>query len=161
MRLTEIVKVFVVFLLVSDAFAWFCCRRRRRYAPPTCSWRTCQNDWKDDWSPSLQPESCVNQKREAHHTYTSYTGTRTCPTPTPCSPQTQSRTMCKWSTVQELRFYAEHMQPIEGYWITYNVVNVESYSRNLSRELWSSQKCSPFVLLFSTIRLIVKLHYHE
>ena len=63
--------------------------------PSPCSWSTCRSEWRNDWSPGISTGRCVNQRRNAHHIYTSHSGSGSCPASTNCSPQSQSRTMCK------------------------------------------------------------------
>lgn len=67
--------------------------------PSPCSWTTCRHEWRNDWGPGISQGRCVNQRRNAHHITSSHSGSGSCPSPSGCSPQTQYRTMCKYSIV--------------------------------------------------------------
>ena len=77
--------------------------------PPPCSWQTCRHEWRDDWNPGISTGECVNQRRYAHHAYDTHQGSGSCPAPSPCSPLTQHRTMCKYDS--RCRFFFNHNSP--------------------------------------------------
>lgn len=68
--------------------------------PPPCSWQTCRQEWRDDWNPSISTGLCVNQRRYAHHVYSTHHGSGSCPATSPCSHSTQHRIMCKYDSRQ-------------------------------------------------------------
>lgn len=67
--------------------------------PKPCSWTTCRLEWRNDWSPSVPSGRCVNQRRNGHHITSKHNGKGSCPSPSPCSPRTQSRTLCKFGLI--------------------------------------------------------------
>ncbi|KAJ7392910.1 hypothetical protein OS493_008148 [Desmophyllum pertusum] len=48
---------------------------------------------------------CVNQRRNAHHIYSSHSGSGSCPSPSSCSHQTQYRTMCSCTNAYSCPFH--------------------------------------------------------
>lgn len=67
--------------------------------PSPCSWTTCRLEWRNDWSPSVPSGHCVNQHRNGHHITSTHNGEGSCPSPSPCSPQTQYKTLCKFGLI--------------------------------------------------------------
>ncbi|KAJ7392966.1 hypothetical protein OS493_008210 [Desmophyllum pertusum] len=72
---------------------------------PPCSWQTCQPEWRNDWGPGISQGRCVNQRRNAHHIYSSHSGSGSCPSPSSCSHQTQYRTMCSCTNAFSCPFH--------------------------------------------------------
>lgn len=83
--------------------------------PSPCSWTTCRHEWRNDWGPGISQGRCVNQRRNAHHITSSHSGSGSCPSPSGCSPQTQYRTMCKYSIVWFRCGVGENWNPFNCY----------------------------------------------
>lgn len=64
--------------------------------PQPCSWTTCRLEWRNDWGPNVPSGHCITQRRNGHHITSNHNGKGSCPSPSRCSPQTQSRTLCKF-----------------------------------------------------------------